>query len=252
MTAESIIHSEVDSRRFGKRIYRALVLDEATARRACAFAAEQPVDLMIARSPTARLVQVLEAGGFFLTDTHVTYRGLTGGFTSPPAPPGTEIRQYSAADATELEAIARACFTDYDGHYHADPRLDKAACTEGYVELCLSATRDPRARVLVSVSDGRLSGFLTGRRTSAEVGEIMLNGVRPADQRRGIYTGLFRTVGCLLRGEGAQALVAATNLANLAAQKVWVRHGLEPHSVLYTLHGWFDRLLAPEQGWGVP
>ncbi len=240
MTAESIAYSEVDSRRFGKRIYRAIVLDESTARRVCAFAAEQPIDLMVARSPAVALVQILEAAGFFLADTHVTYRGSTSGFTGAPALPGTEIRAYRPADAPELEALARVCFTDYDGHYHADPRLDKAVCTEGYVEWCLSATGDRHARVLVACSDGRLSGFLTMRRPSADAGEVVLNGVGPAYQRRGIYTALFRAAGHRLRREGARELVVATHLSNLAPQKVWVRHGLELHAVRYTLHRWFD------------
>jgi hypothetical protein len=44
------------------------------------------------------------------------------------------IRYCVPADVERGHQIAREAFQDYHGHYHADPRLDRAACDDVYVD----------------------------------------------------------------------------------------------------------------------
>ena len=241
--SELITSSALDSRRFGVQVYRARVDDLETAARALAFRGEAPVELMIARAPVERLevVQALEAGGFFLCDTLVYWAGSTAPFGAAPElerHEGPRIREAGLEDRAALEEVARASFTGFQGHYHADLRLDPAAATEGYVEWCLSALADPSSFVLVAQGEERLAGFVTVKRTSAALGEVMLNGVAPAFQRRGIYAKLFAAAGLRLRQEGRAEVSSSTQLSNWAPQRVWARHGLEPVEAFYTLHRW--------------
>lgn len=235
--------SELDSRRFGKSIYRALVEDTAAARDAIDSARREGADMLIARCPVSVLsvAQELERAGFLLMDTLVYYAGSTDRFTDPPLAPGLQIRRYQDGDRARLEAVASAAFTNYDGHYHADQRLSGKAATEGYVERLVLSTKNPSMIALVACLEDNPVGFLTLRwGDGVEPADIDLNAVDPAVQRRGVYSALFKAAGHAAREHGEKIVTISTNLSNLAPQKVWVRHGFELQRGYHTFHGWFD------------
>ncbi|HJX63458.1 MAG TPA: GNAT family N-acetyltransferase [Polyangia bacterium] len=236
---ESAVYSALDSARFGIRVFRAGLDNVQAVSQLVQFARSTDLDLLIVRCPveTIAAAQALERAGAFLTDTLVYYRGPTSGFV-PSAAPSPSVRLCQEADRSVLQAIARASFAGFFGHYHADPRLDPAAATEGYVQWASSALADASSVVLVSETDGRLSGFLTAKKLDGKTWEILLNGVAPEFQRRGIYAALFREIGCRARAQGASELLVSTQLANLAPQKVWTRAGLALDHALYTFHWW--------------
>lgn len=236
--------SELDSRRFDGRIYRALVEDTVTAREAIDLARREGADMLIARCPVSVLsaAHELERAGFLLMDTLVYYAGSTDRFGEPPVIPGLHIRLYQESDRARLEAVASAAFTDYDGHYHADRRLDGRAATAGYVERLVLSTSNPSMIALVACLENNPVGFLTLRwGDGQEPADIDLNAVDPTVQRRGVYSALFKAAGHAARAHGEQTVTVSTNLSNLAPQKVWVRHGFEIQRAYYTFHGWFDR-----------
>jgi GNAT superfamily N-acetyltransferase len=232
-------YSALDSKRFGIRVFRGRVDSVAAVAELMQFSRSADLDLLIVRCPVEAVAtaQALERAGGVLTDTLVYYRGPTSRFAPSPGP-ASGVRLCQEADRAALEAIARASFTGFFGHYHADPRLDQAAATEGYVEWASSALADALSVVLVSETEGRLSGFLTAKKLDAKTWEILLNGVAPEFQRRGIYAALFREIGCRARAQGASEVLVSTQLANLAPQKVWTRAGLELDHALYTFHWW--------------
>jgi GNAT superfamily N-acetyltransferase len=236
---EPAAYSALDSKRFGIRVFRGRVDDVGAVSELVQFARSTEIDLLIVRCPVAAVAvaQALERARGLLTDTLVCYRGSTGEF-APSSAPSSNIRLCREADRAALQAIARASFTGFFGHYHADPRLDPAAATEGYVEWASSALADAASVVLVAETEGRLSGFLTSKKLDAKTWEIVLNGVAPEFQRRGIYAALFSEFGCLARAQGASEILVWTQLANLAPQKVWTRAGLALDSALYTFHLW--------------
>jgi GNAT superfamily N-acetyltransferase len=232
-------YSALDSKRFGIRVFRGRVDSVAAVAELMQFSRSADLDLLIVRCPVEAVAtaQALERAGGVLTDTLVYYRGPTSRFAPSPGP-ASGVRLCQEADRAALEAIARASFTGFFGHYHADPRLDQAAATEGYVQWASSALADALSVVLVSETEGRLSGFLTAKKLDAKTWEILLNGVAPEFQRRGIYAALFREIGCRARAQGASEVLVSTQLSNLAPQKVWTRAGLELDHALYTFHWW--------------
>lgn len=236
---EPAAYCALDSKRFGIRVFRGRADNVEAAADLLQFARSTDLDLLIVRCPVESVAaaQTLERAGALLTDTLVYYRGSTSGFALSPTP-SPRVRLCQEADCAALEAIARASFAGFFGHYHADPRLDPTAATEGYVEWASSALSDASAVVLVSETDGHLSGFLTAKRLDAKIWEILLNGVAPEFQRKGIYAALFREIGCRARAQGASELLVSTQLANLAPQKVWTRAGLVLDHALYTFHWW--------------
>jgi GNAT superfamily N-acetyltransferase len=236
---EPASYSALDSQRFGIRVFRARVEEASAAADLMQFVRSADLDLLIVRCPVQAMAaaQALERAGCFLTDTLVYYRGATRNFEPPPAN-STGVRLGQATDRTSVEVVARASFSGFFGHYHADPRLDPDAATEGYVEWACSALADPASVVLISETDGRVSGFLTAKKLDGKTWEILLNGVAPEFQRRGIYTALFREIGCRARAQGASEVLVSTQLANLAPQKVWTRAGLALDHALYTFHWW--------------
>jgi GNAT superfamily N-acetyltransferase len=236
---EPAAYSALDSRRFGIRAFRAQADAVAAAARLMDFAHAQDLDLLIVRCPSEAVdvAQALERAGCFLTDTLVYYRGETRPFEPFPAR-GTRIRPYQAADHAALESCAGAAFHGFRGHYHMDGRLDPAAATAGYVEWAISATTDPACVVLVAETEERLSGFLTAKKLDKDTWEVLLNGVSPEFQRRGIYTALFTDIGTRAQQAGASELVISTQLTNLAPQRVWTGCGLQLDHALYTFHWW--------------
>jgi ribosomal protein S18 acetylase RimI-like enzyme len=237
---DAIAYSELDSRRFGKLIYRARVETLEVAERAARFSEEARIDMMIARCSADRhdLAQRLESGGFFLTDTLVYYATRAPPRDDPLSPEVT-IRDATPADRPDLERLARASFSDFRGHYHTDSRLDKAVATEGYVEWSCSGIGRPRHLVLLASYGGRLAGFLTATILSPEKGEIILNGVDPEMQRRGIYGALVQEARRRLSDAGVREVIVSTQLSNVAPQKTWTRNGFEPTHAFYTFHRWF-------------
>jgi GNAT superfamily N-acetyltransferase len=236
---ESAVYSALDSARFAIRVFRGRADNVEATADLLQFARSTDLDLLIVRCPVEAVAaaQALERSGAFLTDTLVYYRGPTSGFVLSAAP-SPSVRLCQEADRESLQATARASFAGFFGHYHADPRLDPIAATEGYVEWASSALADAASVVLVSETDGSLSGFLTAKKLDAKTWEIVLNGVAPEFQRRGIYAALFREIGYLARRQGASELLVSTQLANLAPQKVWTRAGLEIDHAVYTFHWW--------------
>jgi GNAT superfamily N-acetyltransferase len=236
---EPVTYSALDSKRFGIRVFRGRVDNVRAVSELVQFTRSAGLDLLIVRCPVEAVAaaQALERAGAFLADTLVYYRGPTSKFEPLPAASPC-VRLCQEADRAALEAIARASFTGFFGHYHADPRLDPAAATEGYVEWASSALAAASSAVLVSETDGRLSGFLTAKKLDAKTWEILLNGVAPEFQRRGIYAALFREIGCRARAQGASEVLVSTQLANVAPQKVWTRAGLALDHAVYTFHWW--------------
>jgi ribosomal protein S18 acetylase RimI-like enzyme len=232
-------YSDLDTRRFGKRIYRADVRTAADLNAIENLAAAEEVDMMIVRCPAGeiRTVHALEASGYLLMDTLVYYTGPPRAFDG--AAPAHAVRRATVGDREGLEAVASDAFRNYDGHYHADPRLNPSLATLGYVDWCLSSLDAKDHTVWVATERGAVTGFLAVKHEGGTA-RITLNAVAPAYQRRGIYDSLFKVAGEALLREGTRELVVSTHVNNLAPQKVWVRNGLRPASVSYTFHKWFS------------
>src|SRR5262249_9036400 len=146
------------------------------------------------------------------------------------------IRPMRAGEADSVRRIAVEIFRGYFGHYHADPRLDPQQCDAAYVSWaersCLS--KDVAEEVLVAELEGRLVGFITLRRNSAEEGEAVVGGVLPEAQGLGIYRAFLVHSMEWCKAQGCTRMLVSTQVTNNAVQKVWARLGYEPSYSYYT------------------
>jgi GNAT superfamily N-acetyltransferase len=234
--------SPLDTARWGVVTAKASNLDAERLPAALEFCRANEVGFVIARCPTGDLTaaRAMERAGFELMDTLVYYaRKLDG-----PAPTDTgtvTIREVRSGEERLVTAIAREAFRGYQGHYHADPKLDRAECDEAYVDWATKScvSKDVAATVLVPELDGALLGFATLRFNDADEGEGVLFGVAPEAQGRGLYRSLMVQAMAWLRANGRKRMVVSTQITNIAVQKVWSRLGFEPSSSYYTFHRWF-------------
>jgi hypothetical protein len=88
-----------------------------------------------------------------------------------------------------VESLARAIFRDYGGHYQVDPRPDRAACDEVYVDWAVRSElmRDESAKVVIGSLDGAPAAFQVLRATDAGGGENVLGGIAPVAQGPRLY-----------------------------------------------------------------
>ncbi len=235
--------SPLDTSRFGVRVARASQVKSEDIPRILDFCVRQSVQLLIARCNTRDLTaaQHLEAQGCFLTDTLVYFRRDLRRTSLPELRP-IVIRPAEAQDAPAVGEIARQAFRGYDSHYHADPRLDRAACDALYVDWAERSCREPEAAdtVLLAEVAGQAAGFLTLKRISSLEADGRLYAVLPSMQGQGIGQALLITGLHWCRQQGLEAMVISTQITNLPSQVSWARVGFVPHVSYYTFHKWFD------------
>jgi GNAT superfamily N-acetyltransferase len=236
--------SPLDEERFGIKTARAAVATPEDVTAALDFCRAHQAVFLIARCAANELptVQQMERQGFLLMDTLLYYvRHLA----KPPIPEDRNhslIRPIRSGEEAQVREIAAQSFEGYMGHYHADPRLDKAHCDAAYISWAVrSATsREVADEVLVADVDGRLAGFATLRRNNDQEGEGVLYGVAPWAQGRGIYRSFMLQSMEWGKAQGFARMFYSTQVTNIAVQKVWVRVGAEMSHAYYTFHKWFD------------
>jgi len=236
VATSALATSDVDSARFGVPIARSYAASVVDVSGIAEEARASGVAMVIVRSPANDLAvaQALETAGARLCDTLVHYaRALDRPIPEQPRP----VRPAGPDDTAEITAIAESAFAGYQGHYHADPRLDRAAADAGYVDWARRSMAD--GDVLVIEDGGAIAGFLSMERRETET-EIVLNGIRPDAQGRGLYPALV--IGALRQAAQLHAprCVVSTQVSNMPAQKVWIRLGFEPTHAVHTFHLWSD------------
>lgn len=237
------LFSPVDSARFGLRIGRAPLAAAAALPALLEACRRERLELLFVRCPSGALpaIHALEAAGGRLMDTLLYYRRGVGPAMVLEELRPNRIRPMREDDLPGIEAIARQCFAGYRGHYHADPRLDRALCDESYVDWALHCcrNRDKIGGVLVAEdSAGRPCGFLAIRLNSPAEAEGWLSGVSPGAEGRGVYWSLLVHAMRWSQARGATRVVAPTQLDNRTTQKAYARLGLALHASYHTFHLW--------------
>lgn len=233
--------SAIDQERFGVVAARADGLAAGDVPAALEFCRDHGVALFIARSSTSDLAvaQALERAGGRLTDTLVYFKRSVLRSPLPEHDCKIPIRALRDGDAPAVERVARAAFAGYSGHYHADPRLSRAAVAEVYPSWAWRSCTIPGVATHVLVADdGDIAAFATLKRNGRTEGEGVLFGVAPRVQRAGVYRALMVEALRWCRDAGAEHLLVSTQVSNVAVQKVWVRLGFEPLRSEYTFHLW--------------
>ena len=243
LEAPGVRLSQIDTERWGVITARADGLDTHNLEPAIEFCKRHNVQLLIARCRVEDVAttHALGTAGFMLMDTLVYYeRDLAR--TPATGQPDGRIEPMKPGDENQVEAIARECFRDYSGHYHADLRLDRDACTETYASWARACCEQTDGGfVLVAGEAGRRVGFSSFRQGPREVGELVLGAVLPEARGAGLYRNLTLAGMLRLQSSGAEKFITSTHLSNWSAQASWTSAGLHAYSAYHTFHRWFDR-----------
>ncbi len=239
---ETCAFSEVDSERFEIRVARAHV-EGNNLPQALEFCAAERISLLIARCPTTELraAQEMESLGFLLMDTLVYYSFDLVKRAIPDGSSQAHVRKFMLEDKAQVESVAAAAFKGYYGHYHADPRLDRKKCDEGYVSWAVRSctSKQVATDVLVAEREKKIAGFLTLRLNGPKEVEGVLFGVAPEAQGGGVGRSLMVDGLKWCKEQKASEMVISTQVTNVAVQRVWCRVGFEAARSYYTFHKWF-------------
>jgi GNAT superfamily N-acetyltransferase len=238
--------SEIDQQRFGHPTAKAVTNSKDEVTSILTQAVEDQVELLVVRVPTHALevIQTLEAAGAFLTDTLVYYikkkiesyvDSLSNEYSTRLATP---------ADASTLETLAHETFRGYMGHYHADPRLEKATCDLVYSSWAGTSCADRvlADAVILIEKDCQPVAFATVKMTGESEHEGILFGVSPRQSGKGLYLSLMKLAQQWGIERGAHRMIVSTQITNVTVQKAWCRLGFEPIRSYYTLHKWFSKI----------
>lgn len=186
-------------------------------------------------------IHAAEADDFRLMDTVVYYERALAEPLRELGASDVAIRQARPEDSAAVADIARASFSNYLGHFHADPRLDPASADAAYVDWARSSVSNQsdtdQAKVLIH--DDRIAGFLTTRRNSRAEFEIVLNAVHPDCQGRGHYERLLHDAVVRGHDEGAERIIVSTQLDNFRVQRIWSKVGFRLARARHTFHKWY-------------
>lgn len=238
--------SAVDSDRFGVRIARAVIITSPDLSAALDFCRAQAVQMLITRCPVAAIgtVQAMEGAGFRLMDTLLYFqRDLARDPLPTDAANAVTLRAANADDADTLASIARRAFAGYLSHYHADMRLDRAACDAAYTDWARNSVLKSGVadRVLLAEDAAGIPlGFLTLRRLNSAETDGPLFAVTPEAQGQGVGRALMLAGLRWSQEQGAARMIMSTQVTNTQSPRVWMRLGFVPHSAEYTFHKWFE------------
>jgi len=242
----SVHLSEADSRHLGRIVSRAEVQCPEDVVYAIEFSRQAGAKLLILRCPVEQglTLRAIWETGAFLADTLIQYTLKLNRLTPKRMGTTLPVRTYRAGEEEELGDLAADAFRDSATHYHADPRLERERCGQVYRGWLLEACRgrSPQQEVFVAEQAGRPIGFGVARiRPSGEV-EAMLAGVSPASEvpRLFVYRALLLAGTRFALDKGVKRAVTATQIGNLAIQRLWVRLGWEPAAAFHTFHYWLE------------
>jgi len=237
--------SELDTMRFGIPIATASLDAQDEILSVIKWCESKQVKMLIARCPTdeVHLIQNMEKMGFYLTDTLVYYQCQSIINNINPALDEYSWRLASAEDAESVERLAAKTFHGYFGHYHADSRLNKIDADLVYSSWASNSCKGGVfSDVVFLICQGKkIVAFLSMKKNDSETCEIILNGVDPLYQGKGLYTFLISLAKKWALEKKNKQILVSTQVTNIAVQKVWCRHGFEPLKSFYTLHKWFSK-----------
>jgi GNAT superfamily N-acetyltransferase len=240
---DPVFMSVSDEARFGIRVARAPALTSTILPAALGFCREQDVRLLIARvhRTDRATLQALRSAGFIQMDALMCWSADLQRVDPAPAEPPVCVRSHRSGEADAVRTVALRAFRGYLGHYHADARLDPAACDALYADWayrsCGAASLD---HMLVAEVEGRIAGFGSVRLVDSDEAIAVLGGVDPAFRESGVFSALVNGRLSWCKTQGAARIYSTTLATNTASQRAYIKAGLRPSHPAFTFHKWFD------------
>ena len=240
----SIIYSEIESKRFGLRVYRGQYKDFDTSD-VESIIKKDNFDIIIVRYPTATLYEHFRLVGYencitIHADSLVYYVAPLQEIDIKPLRNNLRFEVVTSESDKCLDALVETIFSGYQNHYYANPCLQRKAITDGYIEWAKSYARCENGKIAWMAKDG-LSGDVVAFATcfnNADESECegILYGVMPEFSGRGIYADLIRFTQGYFKSIGMEKMKVSTQLQNYKVQKVWNSHGFKLDKSFETYH----------------
>jgi hypothetical protein len=236
---DSIRYSEIESKRFGKEIFRGNI-DVLDIERFKKFYEQNDPDILIVRIPVSEQHKMSQLNSLnkevINADTLVYYQvGLDKTIYNPVKNKELVFVNANISNKSAFEQLISEVFKNYTNHYFSNPILDKKKITEGYTEWATQSIHSPGNLHVLVYTDTKPTGFITCSYNS-NFAEIILNGVLPEYQGRGIYTDMIRHVKDHFHRISIPVLKVSTQIQNFAVQKVWNKEGFILNSAYITIH----------------
>ncbi len=239
----SCTYLDWDSDFFGVRIARVNAghLAEETVAPILAWCADQAIDCLyfLADADDYATSRLAAQNDFYLVDLRVSLdRALVNGSTNGGSSDGngSVIRPCEAADLPALKAIARTVHRDT--RFYFDPRFPRDRCDALY-ETWIEKSCDGYADlVLVADLHGAAVGYCSCHRRGGE-GQIGLFGVHADHHGQGVGSKLIREALGWFVEQGLERASVVTQGRNIAAQRLYQKHGFMTRAVQMWYHRWF-------------
>ena len=180
--------------------------------------------------PSVRLAEDL---GFRLIDLRVTLARCLDG--APPRLPHG-IRRFRDGDLPALKAMAGSLHQD--SRFCIDPHFPPAQSRKLFEIWIENACTDPMHDVLVAERNRRPVGYVAIERRNSHGGRIQLIGVEQSLHRRGIGGDLVAAASDHLAAAHASHVEVVTQGRNLAALRLYQKHGFVTAAQELWYHWW--------------
>jgi GNAT superfamily N-acetyltransferase len=235
---DELKYSELESQRFGKEIFRGNfdVLNISTLQD---FYTMNDPDILIFRIPVSeqyKMHQLSELNKDIINaDTLVYYqvdvKKAVLNYTEK-----NDLTIINGSNSSEVfENMIKKIFYNYQNHYYSNPLINREKIAEGYAEWAVNTINSGQNHNLLAFINNIPVGFLTCSYNN-DYADIILNGVLPEYQNRGIYTEMIRHVKNYLYELKVPILKISTQIQNIGVQKVWNREGFVLKSAYVTIH----------------
>lgn len=237
-------YSDVESKRFGMRIYRGQYEDfneEAIER----IVNEGIYDIIIVRYPTSTIYEHYKLLG--LQGCKVVHADSLVYYSAPIQK--IEIKQLrnellfetiTSESERELDYLVKTIFSGYQNHYYSNPCLKKSDIIDGYLEWAKSYANNTEKGVTWLIKDKvtrNIVAFLACSYDLKEsISELRLGGVMPKFEGHGIYSDFVRYAQLYFKNMGIAALMTSTQLQNISVQRAWQSHGFRFDKSYETYH----------------
>ena len=239
-----ITFSEWDSSHFNLRVAKAFPKMLADIDDYDRYIVENNIDLLITRCDVSdmEIIHKLLNKRHILMDSLVRYKY---DFEKKPTLNmmiDENIRVATEADLDEIISLTHDSFSNYSGHFHNDPKLDRETSTSLYVEWAKNSLDGVSLADGMFVYDGGtgVEGFITVKKLDQYRSDGVLACVAPKSQGKGIYRKLIEYIMSWSVENGFKIMELGPLLDNYAVQRVWQRLGFEIYTATHTFHKWLD------------
>ncbi|OYD17465.1 hypothetical protein CH330_00040 [candidate division WOR-3 bacterium JGI_Cruoil_03_51_56] len=238
---EIMKYSDIETKRFGFRIYRGVVND-VNEKAILSAILENGVDIAILRVPSQRQFQIprLERIGFpyLVADTLVRYRvDLAKYEPKSLRNRNLDFVQCLPEHAAPLGILVKSIFANYTNHYFSNPLLDRKDILAAFEDWALRYIgSDNEGRICWLVKQGDEYVAFATCAFDENLCEGVLYGVKSSASGRGIYGDLIKFTQRYFKNKGYSAMSVSTQVQNLAVQRVWSREGFKLSNSFATVH----------------